>query len=140
MVAICLVAVVVGTPGCNDGRPERVPVSGVLTIDGQPLEKAFVVFYPPSGRSSNGRTDSSGRFNLACFEEADGAQLGEHQVSVIAVQEINSNTMKWFAPKKYANHATSGLKFTVDKPTSEMNIALSWGGGKPFIERASSGD
>src|SRR3954447_24357237 len=84
------IAAIVCLAGCNDGRPTRVPVSGVVTIDGTPLAKAFVVFYPPIGRSSNARTDSDGRFQLRCFEDGDGALLGVHQVSVIAVHEINT--------------------------------------------------
>ena len=49
--------------------------------------------------------------------------VGSHLVTVIAVQELNPNTMKWYAPKKYADHKTSGLNFTVDKPTNDLNIA-----------------
>jgi hypothetical protein len=126
--------------GCGDGRPERVPVSGLVTIDGKPLAKAFVNFYPASGRPSNGRTDESGRFVLGCFEDADGAQVSEHEVSVIAVQEIGPNTMKWFAPKKYARVDSAGLKFNIDRPTDDLKIELSWAGGKPFVERYAGGD
>jgi len=126
--------------GCSDGRPARVPISGEVLIDGVPLANAFVCFYPPSGRPSNGRTDGEGRFSLGCFEDADGAQLGTHQVTIIAVEEMNPNTMKWLAPKAYANHHTSGLQYTIDRKTDDLKIELSWNGGKPFIERYEGGD
>lgn len=126
--------------GCSDGLPERVPVAGIVTIDGKPLPKAFVNFYPESGRPSSARSDEAGRFILNCFEDEDGAQLGVHEVSVIAVQEINPNTMKWYAPKKYARVDTAGLKFTIDHPVDDLAIELSWDGGQPFIERFAGGD
>lgn len=136
----CTIAAALMLSGCSDGLPERVPVAGTLTIDGKPLSGAFVNFYPASGRPSNGRTDESGRFVLGCFEDADGAQVGNHEVSVIAVQEINPNTMKWFAPKKYANISTAGLAFSVNEPIEDLKIELTWDGGKPFVERYAGGD
>ena len=127
-------------PAATMGARRAFPISGRVTIDGAPLTGAFVVFYPPSGRSSNGRTDSAGRFTLRCFEEADGALLGTHQVTVVAAQELSSHAMKWFAPKKYANHKTSGLQYNVEGPTDDAKFELTWNGGKPFIEKANSGD
>jgi hypothetical protein len=140
--ALCAVmlAAAVAATGCNDGRPARVPVSGEVLIDGKPLPGAFVSFYPLTGRPSNGRTDSSGRFVLGCFDDADGAQLGTHQVTIIAVEEINPNTMRWFAPKAYANHQTSGLEYTIDRRTDDLKIELTWNGGQPFVERFAGGD
>ncbi|WP_425395236.1 hypothetical protein [Aeoliella sp.] len=140
---LCVASLLVGAfamVGCSDGRPERVPVSGTLTIDGQPLAGAFVNFYPASGRPSNGRTDESGRFVLGCFEDDDGAQVSTHEVSVIAVEEIAPNTMKWYAPKKYSRVDTADLSYTIDQPVDDLSIDLTWDGGKPFVERYAGGD
>jgi hypothetical protein len=126
--------------GCGDGRPKRVPVAGLVTIDGQPLAKAMLTFYPPEGRPSHATTDASGAFKLACFEESDGAQLGAHRVSVTAVEQPDPSTMKWLAPKKYCDPNRSGLKYTIDDATSDLKIELTWDGGKPFIERSSGGE
>ena len=135
-----LAAATLALCGCSDGRPDRVPVAGTLTIDGKPLAKAFVNFYPASGRPSNGRTDESGRFVRGCFEDNDGAQLGTHEVSVIAVEEIGPNTMKWYAPKKYSRVDTAGLNLTINEPVDDLKIELTWDGGKPFVERYAGGD
>lgn len=131
---------VIAVGGCGDDRPERVPVAGTLTIDGKPLAKAFVNFYPASGRPSNARTDEAGRFVLGCFEDDDGAQVSTHEVSVIAVEEIGPNTMKWYAPKKYSRVDTSELSFTIDQPVDDLKIDLTWDGGKPFVEKYAGGD
>jgi hypothetical protein len=121
--------------GCSDGRPSRVPVSGRVLIDGKPLTHAAVRFYPPGGRSSSGKTDGDGRFVLTCYEPSDGALVGNHKVIVAAIEEINGNTIKWHAPKKYAQPDTSGLQATIDRATDDMKFELTWNGDKPFLER-----
>jgi hypothetical protein len=121
--------------GCSDGLPKRVPVAGKVTIDGQPLAKAMLTFYPPTGRPSYATTDASGGFTLACFDDSDGAQLGTHRVSVTAVEQPNPSTMKWLAPKKYSDPNQSGLQYKIDQAMSNLKIELTWDGGKPFTER-----
>lgn len=73
--------------GC--GKPEppaRVPVSGMVTIDGQPVPSAAVAFYP-SFPGFGGEviaeaiTDAGGRYTLAC-PLGEGACLGKHKVTV----------------------------------------------------------
>lgn len=131
LLAICAASVA----GCSDGRPERVPISGQVLLDGVPLEQAFVKFVPPNGRPAVGETDASGHFTLTCYEPNDGATLGTHQVAVIAVKEISSAAIMWRAPKKYADSQASGIEIVVDQPKDDLELQLTWDGGKPFIER-----
>ena len=35
--------------GCGDGRGVRIPISGVVTVDGQPLQHGSVTFNPIKG-------------------------------------------------------------------------------------------
>ncbi len=79
--------VVILAAGC--GKPEpppRVPVSGVVRIDGQPVPSAVVTFYP-SFEGFGGEviaeavTDARGRYTLAC-PLGDGACVGKHKVTV----------------------------------------------------------
>src|SRR5690242_13923202 len=56
--------------GCSDGRPARVPISGQVLIDGQPLKFGVVKFIPDNGRPSSGNLDENGRFTLHCFDDA----------------------------------------------------------------------
>ena len=111
--------------GCGDGRPSRVPVSGSVTIDGEPLTVGYLRFVPPNDRPSAGTIGSDGRFTLGCFEEGDGAVLGKHQVAVIANKTLDEVTMKWFAPQKYADYTTSGIEIEITGPTDDLLIELS---------------
>ena len=76
-----------------------------------------------------------GRFTLSTFKDGDGCVLGKHRVAVIS-REIKSPTSQlWHAPKKYIRPDTSGLEVDVSGPTDNLEINLTWDGGKPFLEQ-----
>ena len=120
--------------GCGDGRPSRVPVSGQVLIDGEPLKCGTITFIPAGHRASRGKLDHDGRFTLSCFGENDGAVLGKHKVEVTAFEKVKPTLMRWHAPKKYQDQATSGLSQEITGPTDNVVINLAWSGGKPFDE------
>jgi hypothetical protein len=126
--------------GCGDGRPARVPISGQVLIDGQPLKFGVVKFVPDQGRPSSGKLDADGRFALHCFDDADGAVLGHHHVAVYANEALDDRRTHWHAPRKYANINTSGLEQQISEPKTELVIQLTWDGGKPFTEVDRGGD
>ena len=124
--------------GCGDERPERVAVAGQVFIDGKPLTCGTVMLVPAGARPSVGAIDPQGRFTLTCFEGQDGAVVGRHPVQVTANKDVDANTIRWFAPKKYANYRTSGLVADIEGPTDSIRIDLTWDGGAPFTEKIDS--
>jgi hypothetical protein len=120
--------------GCGDGRPERVPVSGKVLIDGKPLETGNIRVYSGSHRAASGKIEADGSFKLSTYELGDGVVPGTHPVSVTGAKLLDAKTMRWFAPKKFADASTSGLSLEVTESTDEAQINLTWGGGKPFNE------
>jgi hypothetical protein len=121
--------------GCADGLPERVPVSGTVLIDGKPLSRGSIMVIPDGQRASGGSIGPDGRFTLSCYELNDGVVPGTHRVTVQATEHISERETRWPTPKKYGNPNTSGLQITVDKPTEDLKIELSWEGKQPFVER-----
>jgi len=72
--------------GCGD---RKVKVSGVVTLDGQPVEGAMVTFIPvDAGKSQNatGTADKDGVFQLTTTKPNDGASPGEYKVTVVYVE------------------------------------------------------
>jgi hypothetical protein len=135
---ILLIAVV----GC-DGRPKRVPVSGTVLIDGEPLKFGAVIFAPEAGRSSSGSLDKEGHFALTCYTANDGALIGKHKVQVLATQQVSERTARVNAPKKYAVLETSGLEEEIKGPTDSLVINLTWKGNvpdKPYTENTGPAD
>lgn len=124
--------------GCGGGRPGLVPVSGVVTIDGQPVTAGQVSLMPKGKRSAIGRLDEKGRFTLSSYELGDGAPIGTHLVTVTAVEGVTERSNRWLAPKKYSNKLNANLWVTIEGPTDDLNIELTWEGSPhdgPFVEK-----
>jgi hypothetical protein len=87
---LAMLAVVwLGAASCGGTKASNaVKVSGVVTLEGVPLEGAKVTYYPSSGDAPPfGVTDNKGRFELTTFDlktlkEIDGALPGEYKVTV----------------------------------------------------------
>jgi len=83
-----LLSVMVGTLGCSGSRSDLATVSGVVTLDGQPLPRATLVFQPEAnGPASFGLTDESGRYTMMYKQGVPGAVVGKHLVKITTFQE-----------------------------------------------------
>lgn len=79
--------------GCGGADVDLVDVNGTVTLNGEPLVGAGVIFQPVGGgRSSFGRTDEYGRFDLLYVEGKSGALPGEHRVLVSTRVEPDSDS------------------------------------------------
>jgi hypothetical protein len=77
-----LLVIVVSTAGCG-ANGELADVRGKVTLDGQPLADAFVVYAPTqSGTTSYGRTDSDGNYRMMFSDSEPGAWIGENLVRI----------------------------------------------------------
>jgi hypothetical protein len=129
---LVFVGLVLAACGCGSGA-RIVPVSGQVTLDGQPLADAQVIFRPDStelnpGPASHAKTDAEGRFVLRTMDDHDGAVVGPHKVRVSVI--VNKPGADKDAPpteKLPAKYSGDGsiLRFTVPKDgTKEANIDL----------------
>lgn len=80
--SVCILALT----GCGGIDVDTVPVSGVVLLDGSPVEGASVTFLSDIGnRVATGKTDASGKFSLKTVvgeQMVDGAVVGAHKVTV----------------------------------------------------------
>lgn len=132
---VALAVALLAPVGCGEGGPKIVPVSGIVTIDGQPLTYGHIQVIPTGWRPASSRIGSDGRFMLTTTVSGDGCAVGTHPVVILAGESLSADATKWHAPKKYADSKASNLTITVTKPTEDMKIELTWGGGKPFTEK-----
>jgi hypothetical protein len=86
---IALALVVPLLSGCGSATYQTAPVSGRVTLDGQPLAHAAVVFQPVAGKDNNpgpgsgGTTDADGRYTLSVVGTGSrGAVIGKHKVHI----------------------------------------------------------
>ena len=120
--------------GCGkqtvDGRPQPVPVSGVVKYKQEACADAQLVFAPEDHQyAAYARTDSQGRFQLQTFDPGDGAVPGRFKVVVTKFEAIDlpdgGFKETFFLPEKYRNAETSGLTATVPpEGTNTIEIDL----------------
>ena len=83
--AVCVLALPL-VVGCG-GSIDVADVSGIVTLDGKPLDNAIVTFSPEDGGPSGiGRTDEKGYYELYRRGQP-GAPIGTHKVMVTSVQQ-----------------------------------------------------
>lgn len=116
--------------GCSDSGLKLAEVSGVVTVDGKPMEYVGVVFHPEFGPIATGNTDAEGRFELVTANRS-GALVGNHVVTIAdsvggikftetedgllgAPVQGSSGPPKTRFSKHYARSSTSDLKVTVE--------------------------
>ena len=68
--------------GCFRRGPELAPVTGTVTLDGEPLAGAQVEFKPMRGNPSYGTTDQLGRYELKYTKDKSGGVVGSHVVRI----------------------------------------------------------
>jgi hypothetical protein len=138
MIWILSLVVIGPCMGCGDKHPGLVPVSGTVTIDGKPLALGQIRILADGHRPAIGSIEEDGSFTLSCFEVGDGAPTGTHLATIAAVEQLTERSNRWYAPKKYASKVSSGLWVTIDGPTDDLNIELTWAGSgqsAPFVDR-----
>lgn len=110
---VCLASV-----GCGPDGPELGTVSGTVTMDGQPLNNVLVTFMPEAGgRSSTGKTDSSGKYTLMRLEQK-GAEIGSHKVSVTTLQVAE-------AAEEVGSDSDAYMKQAMGDPSAYDNATVS---------------
>ena len=135
LVSALLLALVIG-PACGptSSGPKTYPVSGTVTLKGQPVDGATVTFQAADGKGAAvGTTDSSGNYALTAGPWGRGAAAGEYRVSVVkfkaAAPEAPAGTGDNYVPPdpnkppppppenelpaKYADAKNSGLTASV---------------------------
>ncbi|UUO09002.1 Ig-like domain-containing protein [Blastopirellula sp. J2-11] len=112
--------------GCGQSGPATGLVSGAITLNGEPLPSAEVVFYPDSGRASSGATDENGQYELMFTYDTKGCLPGEHQVvvstRVLSSDEPDAVRMPELVPRKYRKKGE--LTATVEPGKNVINFDL----------------
>jgi hypothetical protein len=133
-----------GLAGCGGLDVDLAPVEGTITMDGQPVADAGVVFTPKKeeqGPSASATTDANGHFTLITVNRP-GAVLGEHfvvitkmempnlprgpdgQVDESRLREVKEIKTDYYVPAKYSTPATSGLEATVHSSGNNFTFDL----------------
>jgi hypothetical protein len=108
--------------GCSPShQPPLGHVSGIVTLDGEPLANATVRFTPAGpGRTSEGTSDTEGRYELRYLRDIRGANIDQHTVRITTASEANGG--RELLPPRY--HSRSQLDARVVAGTNGLDFAL----------------
>ena len=100
--------------GCSSSPYSLVPVSGTVTLDGQPLAGGVINFQPVGegtvtvGPGSTARIDAAGRFSLSTIRGQPGAVVAKHRVKIYSysaetakIEDGGSTAQRERVPARY---------------------------------------
>lgn len=77
-----------GCSGCSDPGPKRFPISGTVTLDGQPLDRATLILTPQGhGRAAAACIDA-GKFELTSI---DGPTQGTFHIRINPLDPMSAD-------------------------------------------------
>lgn len=139
---LCTLVVCVG---CGSSAIKTEPVTGIVTLDGKPVEAAFVTFIPKEqgegATVSFGTSDATGRYSLQVMrgDPDAGTTPGEYRVTVEKIESVPTGR-KFFnesagqmeeetkpvdrLPLLYKNRDKTPLSATVVPGKNEINLEL----------------
>lgn len=123
LLVTCVMFVLVG---CDSGPPLG-EVSGTITYEGEPIEKATITFSHANGRSAFARTDANGFYELTFSDGREGALLGENLIAIETARagtDAEGNFVEYpeTLPKKY--HADSDITRDIKAGKQVFDFAL----------------
>jgi hypothetical protein len=117
--------------GC--GGTYNSSVDGTVTLDGNPVPRGTVTYHPTApGPGAYARVEEDGSYTVRTGRE-EGLPAGEYQVTVIASEPPAVSQSagggpppagKPITPPWYRAKESSGLKFTVEPGSNEINLEL----------------
>lgn len=140
LLVVGLSLVLSGSAGCSQKPYELAPVSGTVTLDGEPLAGAAVNFQPVRSRGndnpgpgSSGRCDGDGRYQLTTIHGDPGAVVGQHRIRIYSDrQPVDSSrdesgpAPRDLMPDRYNTRTELTLDVTPDG-TSQADFSLTSG-------------
>ena len=101
---------------------KTVPVTGVITLDGQPVANARIMLLPKmGGRPAVGMSDASGQYILTRDADLDGVAPGQYTVVITGTPDSAAASV---LPKKYTDPRTSGLVVEVGRSENRLHFDL----------------
>lgn len=131
---LTLVLVASGVAGCSQGdHPPLGHVTGRVTIGGEPLSGAAIMFLPDNGRPAVGTTDKEGNYELMYLDGVKGCKVGP---ATIGFAVPTGGATSHAIPAKYMNK--SDLKRDVKDGNQKFDFDLERD-GKPVKAAAPRG-
>jgi hypothetical protein len=127
VVAAVIVALLVVISGC--GHSEFAPLTGRVTLDGNPLPTAVITFISDGGTSGYANVDSSGRY-IAKSGSDEGLKPGKYKIIVVAnkpeviTDRKEAKIPQPITPPRYADPTKSGFEYNLTEAGGTYDLEL----------------
>ena len=131
-----LIVIAALTSGCNSGR--QLPVNGIVTMNGAPLDGAAVTFFPADNAALVGgqaTTSSDGKFVVLGPKGENGLAPGSYKVTVskmkggvtseaVVAAPSEADLKQNDLPEIYSNPAKTVLSYSITGDGKPIEIKL----------------
>ena len=129
--------------GCSSsGGPALGKVTGVVTLDGKPVEGAGLEFIGDAGGVAYGKTDASGHYYMSFGSSRTGAVVGKNLVRISAGDKVTVGDKKYEStevfPKKYNKESEQFVE--VVRGNNRLDFNCESGGIQPRQEISKGGN
>lgn len=125
-----LAVAVVCLGGCGGStHPKTVPLTGKVTLDGQPPGEGGKIFFSPTQpapgykkRPASATFNGEGDYRVMSWEPDDGLVPGHYTIKIVT----GTGDQKSKIPDRYLENSTSGLELDVpvQSDTLEYNVEI----------------
>jgi hypothetical protein len=116
-IAMCLTLAVL-VAGCQKPKYQTAAVSGVVTINGMPVEGVTVKFVPQAKiRPSVGFTDAKGNYRAEFTNSQSGVVLGP---CVVEFYVYRGDSPRNYLPKEFSEEAGKNPQFNLEVPAEGL--------------------
>lgn len=123
--------------GCGDGL-SRVPITGVVTMQGNPLGGASVQFFPQGGTPGEGAigtADKDGKFTVISSRNQDsGVPAGKYKVRVSLLVDRKGNALPAEATQADYPDAQESIPAPYCTSNSPLEVEIPKNGGEIKVE------
>jgi hypothetical protein len=132
----CLLTTLVLLAGCGSGGGTALPVSGIVTMDNEPLDGASVRFLDEKSLAvvGHGRSGTDGKFVLKGFKGESGLPAGTYKVTVSklknpptdepVVAAVTDAELQYDLAPQYSNPQQTKLSYAVTGDGKPIEIKL----------------
>lgn len=127
---VAAAATILAASGCGpagEARPDLMPVTGQLSINGKPASGAMLVFHPSSkvdfdarGTRPRATVEQDGHFQVTTYQSGDGIPVGDYDLSVLWFDNPDGSNPHDKLGGQYAVPERSNLHVTISDGTSEL--------------------
>ena len=118
---VCMTAALLFAGCSRSDRPDLAPVSGRVTLDGKPLQRAVITFQPQQGRASRAELKPTGHYELLYIRDIKGAKLGQHTVR-IGVPGGEGESIGGIVPARYNTATTLSAEVKPEENRFDFNL------------------